>query len=115
MDIVFIENYTVQAKHGYYKEEHAKKQRFITSIYAHMDVKEAGKTDKLKDTLNYEKLRECISEILAEPPHDLIESLAEAMASRVLAYDVTKVEVEIKKPDVWGDCVVGVKITRTKS
>jgi dihydroneopterin aldolase len=114
MDIVFIENYTVQAKHGYYKEEHAKRQRFITSIHAYMDVKKAGETDALKDTLNYEKLRECISDVLSEPPHDLVESLAEAMAARILRYEVSKVEVEIKKPDVWGDCVVGVKIVRIK-
>ncbi len=114
MDIVFIENYIVEAKHGYYKEEHAKKQRFITSIYAYVDIQKAGNTDDLKDTLNYEKLRECIGEILAEPPHDLIESLAEAMAQRILKYNVSKVEVEIKKPDVWGDCVVGVKILRIK-
>lgn len=114
MDTVFINNYIVEAKHGYYKEEHAKKQRFITNIYAYMDVRKAGDTDDLKDTLNYEKLRQYISEVLAEPPHDLIESLAEAMAKKVLQHHVTKVEVEIRKPDVWGDCVVGVKITRTK-
>lgn len=114
MDIVFIENYIVEAKHGYYKEEHAKKQRFITSIHAHMDVKKAGDTDNLKDTLNYELLRKYISEVLAEPPHDLVESLAEAMAQKVLRHSISRVEVEIKKPDVWGDCVVGVKISRTK-
>lgn len=113
MDTVFIENYVVEAKHGYYKEEHAKKQRFITSIYAHADTKKAGSTDDLKDTLNYEKLRECISEVLSEPPHDLVESLAESMAQKVLTFQVSKVEVEIRKPDVWGDCVVGVKIVRT--
>lgn len=114
MDIVFIENYIVEAKHGYYKEEHAKKQRFITTIYAHTDVKKAGDTDDLKDTLNYEKLRQYTTEVLAEPPHDLVESLAEAIAHKVLTHGVSKVEVEIKKPDVWGDCVVGVKIVRTQ-
>lgn len=114
MDIVFIENCTVSAKHGYYKEEHAKEQRFVVSIFAHMDTKVAGDTDDLKKTLNYEHLRMYIYEVLAKSPHDLIESLAEEMAERVLTHDVVKVEVEIKKPDVWKDSSPGVRITRTK-
>ena len=113
-DIVFIENYTVVAKHGYYKEEHSKAQRFIVSIYAHTDTKNAGVSDDLKQTLNYEYLRMYIYEVLSQSPHDLVESLAEEIAARVLTHNISKVEVEIKKPDVWNDCVVGVKITRSK-
>ncbi len=114
MDIVFIENCTVEAKHGYYKEEHAKKQRFVVSIFAHMDVHQAGVEDDLKQTLNYEHLRMYIYEILAQSPHDLLESLAEELAAKVLTHNVAKVEVEIKKPDVWKDSVPGVRITRSK-
>lgn len=114
MDIVFIENYTVVAKHGYYKEEHSKAQRFIVSIYAYTDTKNAGKNDDLKKTLNYEYLRMYIYEVLSQSPHDLVESLAEEIAAKVLTHTVSKVEVRIDKPDVWNDCVVGVKITRTK-
>jgi dihydroneopterin aldolase len=45
MDTVFIQDYSVEAKHGYYKEEHAKKQRFIVSVYVCCDTHEAGGTD----------------------------------------------------------------------
>jgi dihydroneopterin aldolase len=114
MDIVFIENCTVEAKHGYYKEEHAKKQRFVVSIFAHTDTKDAGVTDDLKKTLNYEHLRMYIYEVLAQSPHDLIESLAEELAQKVLTHHVSKVEVEVRKPDVWADSTPGVKIVRTK-
>jgi dihydroneopterin aldolase len=114
MDIVFIENCTVEAKHGYYKEEHAKKQRFVVSIFAYTDTISAGETDDLKKTLNYEHLRMYIYEVLAQSPHDLVESLAEEIARKVLTHHVHKVEVEIKKPDVWKDSVPGVRITRTK-
>ena len=114
MDTVFIENYTVLAKHGYYKEEHAKKQRFIVSVYAHCDTKSSGTTDDLKKTLNYEVIRSYIHDVLAQPPHNLVESLAESIAKRVLTHDVTSVEVKITKPDVWSDCTPGIKIVRTK-
>ncbi|MEZ0209125.1 MAG: dihydroneopterin aldolase [Candidatus Paceibacterota bacterium] len=114
MDIVFIENCTVVAKHGYYKEEHSKSQRFVVSIYAYTDTVRAGETDDLKKTLNYEHLRMYIYEVLAQSPHDLVESLAEEIAKKVLGHHVEKVEVEIKKPDVWKDSTPGVRITRTK-
>jgi len=115
MDTVFIENCTVIAKHGYYKEEHSKEQRFIVSVYAHTDTKAAGHTDDLTQTLNYEHIRMYIYEVLAQSPHDLIESLAEEIAERVLTHHVHQVEVEIKKPDVWQDSSPGVRIVRTKA
>lgn len=114
MDTVFIENCIVEAKHGYYKEEHAKKQKFIVSVYAHTDTKDAGKSDDLKQTLNYEHIRNYIHEVLAQSPHDLIESLAEEIAGKVLVHNITAVEVEMRKPDVWNDCVPGVRIIRNK-
>jgi dihydroneopterin aldolase/2-amino-4-hydroxy-6-hydroxymethyldihydropteridine diphosphokinase len=113
MDTVFIENCTVTAKHGYYKEEHSKPQRFVVSVHAHTDTKKAGASDDLAQTLNYEHLRRYIHEVLAQSPHDLIESLAEEIAARVLKHGVDKVDVEIKKPDIWPDSVPGVRITRT--
>jgi dihydroneopterin aldolase len=113
-DIVFIENCTVVAKHGYYKEEHSKEQRFIVSIYAHTTTRDAGLEDDLKQTLNYEHLRMYIYEVLSKSPHNLIESLAEEIAQKVLEHSVSRVEVEIKKPDVWKDSSPGVRITRSK-
>jgi dihydroneopterin aldolase len=114
MDIVFVENCTVLAKHGYYKEEHAKEQRFIVSVFAYTDTTSAGKHDNLKETLNYELIRMYIYEVLSQSPHDLVESLAEEIAARVLTHNVKKVEVEIKKPDVWKDSSPGIRITRTR-
>lgn len=114
MDIVFIEQCIVEAKHGYYKEEHAKTQHFVVSVYAYLDTLEAGKADNLAKTLNYEHIRTYIHEVLAQSPHDLLESLAEEIAQKVLDHEVLRVEVEIKKPDVWSDCTPGVKIIRKK-
>ena len=115
MDKIYIKNYTVQATHGYYKEEHYKSQRFVVSIIAYLLPPFACVSDDLKETFNYEYIRKIIDEVLHEKHHNLVESLAEAMARRVLQYAlVEKVEVEINKPDVWGDCLPGVCIVRDK-
>ena len=115
MDTVYLKNYVVVAKHGYYKEEHSKAQRFVVSVVASCDVRQAGASDKLTETLNYELIRKAVHEILMKSPHDLIESLAEDIACAILQYEkVASVEVDIAKPDVWNDCVPGVTITRKK-
>ncbi len=115
MDTIYLKNYIVIAKHGYYKEEHAKAQRFVVSVSALCNVKDAGVSDDLKETLNYEFIRKSVHNILMQSPHDLIESLAEEIATTVLTHSkVISVEVDISKPDVWNDCVPGVVISRKK-
>ncbi len=112
-DKVYLKNYTVVAKHGYYKEEHAKAQRFVVSVVATHDTRNAGVSDDLKETLNYEMIRCTVHEILMKSPHNLIESLAEEIAACVLGFQkVSSVQVDISKPDVWSDCVPGVTIVR---
>ncbi len=115
MDKIYIKNYTVVARHGYYKEEHSKPQRFVVSVVAMCDVKSAGEKDDLKETINYEHLRKYIYEVLMQSPRSLVESLAHEISERVLAHSmVVSVEVDIQKPDVWNDCTPGVTITRQR-
>ncbi len=115
MDKVYLKNYIVVAKHGYYKEEHAKAQRFIVSVIASCDVRDAGVTDDLHKTLNYEHIRVAVHDILMKSPHSLVESLAEEIAVSILTHgNVSSVEVDISKPDVWNDCVPGVAIIRKR-
>lgn len=115
MDTVYLKNYVVVAKHGYYKEEHAKAQRFVVSVVVTCDVKEAGESDDLHETLNYELIRKAVHDILMKSPHDLIESLSEEIAMSVLTHPkASSVTVDIAKPDVWNDCVPGVVIVRKK-
>lgn len=113
MDHIFLKNYTVVAKHGYYKEEHTKPQRFIVSVTAFVDLHIAGHSDKLEETFNYELIRKHVKDILMTSPQDLVESLAEQIAAKVLQYQIVReVEVQIEKPDVWNDSIPGVVIRR---
>ncbi len=114
MDIVFVKECKVLAKHGYYKEEHERLQNFVVSVYVKLHTEDASKKDDLTKTLNYEHIRKYIYEVLEQSPRSLVESLAEEIAAKVLNHNVYSVEVEIEKPDVWGDCVPGVKIFRQK-
>ena len=115
MDKIYIKNYIITAKHGYYKEEHAKSQRFVVDVIATCDTKKSAENDDLKQTLNYEHIRKYIHETLIQSPRHLLESLAEEIAEKVLSHTiVNQVEVSIQKPDVWTDCIPGITILRKK-
>ncbi|MDQ5957446.1 MAG: 7,8-dihydroneopterin aldolase/epimerase/oxygenase [Patescibacteria group bacterium] len=115
MDKIFIKNYTIIAKHGYYKEEHFKAQRFVVSVIASAD-NTSGDSDDLNDTFNYEHIKNIIDEVIKGEPRKLLEYLAEKISGQVLAFDkVNTVEVEIIKPDIWGDCTPGISIKRNKN
>ncbi len=113
MNQIFIRDYTVISKHGYYKEEHYKPQRFVVSVICDVISNTSGVDDDLSSTLNYEFLRSSIDKVLKGEHHKLLESLCEDVASLVLAHDkVNRVEVTMTKPDIWGDCSPGVMIVR---
>lgn len=115
IDKVFIKNYIVIAKHGYYKEEYYKPQRFVVSVTCDIKSNSSGKSDDLEETFNYENIRNVIDQVLKSEHHKLVEFLAEEISNKVLGFNiVNRVEVEITKPDIWGDCSPGVLISRAR-
>lgn len=113
---IFIKDYTIIAKHGYYKEEHYKPQRFVVSVICNIKENQSGNSDDLKETFNYENIRNIIDEVIKGEHNKLLESLTEKIASKILNHkNVMLVEVEITKPDIWGDCMPGVNIVRENS
>jgi dihydroneopterin aldolase len=111
---IFLENYTLISKHGYYKEEHFKPQRFVVSV--NCQVKKAGKiSDNLQNTLNYEVIRKIVHDVVMGEHKKLLETLSEEIAKKVIKYkSVKKVTVKISKPDIWGDSSPGVVWTEGK-
>jgi dihydroneopterin aldolase len=115
MDKIFIENYTLIAKHGYYKEEHFKPQRFTVSVWCDIASRIEPGNDNLDDTFNYEHIRKIIKEVVLGDHKKLLETLSEDIAAKILQHSqVVNVRVKIGKPDIWGDCEPGVEIVRTQ-
>jgi dihydroneopterin aldolase len=115
IDKVFIKNYIINAKHGYYKEEHYKPQRFVISVICGVGQNHSGASDDLKETFNYEIIRNIIDEVVRGESKKLLEYLSEKIAEKILIHNIVKsVEVEMHKPDIWGDCNPGVNIVRGK-
>jgi 7,8-dihydroneopterin aldolase/epimerase/oxygenase len=92
-----------EATHGVLPSEKVDPQPFEVDLVLHADLRDAGRTDALDDTVDYRGLHELVDSIVMGPTFDLIEGLAGAIAGAVLtATDprlVGAVEVRVRKPE----------------
>ncbi|MCL2366180.1 MAG: 2-amino-4-hydroxy-6-hydroxymethyldihydropteridine diphosphokinase [Oscillospiraceae bacterium] len=101
MDKINIKNLEVYAYHGVYPEEKKRGQVFVISAVLYTDLSAAGKTDDLTKTLDYGEISRQIKSFVMESQFDLIETVAQQLAERLLLQYPTldKVWLEIKKPN----------------
>ena len=100
MDRVLIKDLEIFANHGVFDEENKNGQKFYVSCELYTDLRKAGKTDDLANTVNYGEICYLIKTIMQEKTYNLIETCAEKIAEKILlSYDaINKVIVLIKKP-----------------
>jgi len=98
-DKVCLEGMVFYGHHGVKPEEKALGQRFIVDLEAEADLSRAGHSDRIEDTINYSHMFRICREVMEGPSHNLLESLAEAIASRILGeLGAQAVRVRIRKP-----------------
>lgn len=80
--------------------EKEKPQVFIIDLFINCDLRTAGRTDNLADTLDYAEVYAEVGRIVQEKSFNLLEALAQAIADRILGFEmVKKVKVIVKKPN----------------
>lgn len=100
MDKICIENLEFIGNHGVFKEEKFLEQKFIISIKMETNTRRAGVTGDLSASTHYGNVADDIEKVFFSDSFDLIETLAEKIAEKILSsYPlVTRVEVIVKKP-----------------
>lgn len=119
MDRIQIRGLEVFAWHGVGLEEKEKGQPFILDVDMECNLKKAGQTDALGDTVNYALVVEEITRVMREKSYDLIERAAARVAEAVLQMDdrIWRVRVLLKKPEAPIQAkfdYVAVEITRER-
>ncbi|MCE0499057.1 MAG: dihydroneopterin aldolase [Methylacidiphilales bacterium] len=116
-DLIRVVDLEVQAHIGVPKEERARAQKLLISLEMGIgNFHRAAKSDDITATVNYFNVTERVKTLVAKkPPRKLLETLAENIATDLLAaFPIKTLTVEIKKfilPDArW----VSVQITRKK-
>lgn len=87
------------AHHGVYEQERIDGQEFVIDVSVWFDSRPAAAKDDLTKTINYGVLAEQIVAEVENDPVDLIETVADRIATLVLEQPRAKsVEVTIHKP-----------------
>lgn len=98
-DRIMLDEMRFYGYHGVNPEERTLGQPYIVDLTAEMDLRRAGRSDRLEDTASYSQIYRAVRDIVEGQPHNLLESIAEAIAARVLAdFPVDAVTVTVKKP-----------------
>lgn len=98
-DHVQIEGLKVFGYHGVNRDEREHGQEFIVDIDAEVDLKDAGRSDLLGQTLDYSSVIKEVNRIVSVERFTLIEALAHRIAESVLEHDLVKaVTVKVTKP-----------------
>ena len=101
MDTVFLEGMQFYAYHGVNLEERALGQRFLVDVELAADLRAAGESDDLDQTLNYSAVYKEVRAIVEGPPRALLETVAEEIAAVLLTrFPATRVTVTVRKPEV---------------
>lgn len=118
-DIVRLQGMTFSAAHGASPGERTRERRFIVDLEVESDLRRAGATDDLADTVSYSALHGAVRSVLKGPPVNLLETLAERIAQRVLQdFPVVAVRVRVGKPgipvDEGGQAMASVEVRRVR-
>lgn len=101
MDRVVMRNLGFYGYHGVMSEESTLGQKFFLDIDMYSDLKPAGNSDNVEDTIHYGEVYELVKDIVENKRFKLIEALAENIASSILENfnKVNEIRVRVKKPE----------------
>ena len=98
-DRIELRGLTVRGHHGVFEHERRDGQDFVVDITVWIDLAAAAASDELVDTLDYGVLAQRAADIVAGPPHNLIETVAAEIADATMIDErVHAVEVVVHKP-----------------
>ena len=117
MDKIFIHALKGEAIIGIYDWERQVRQTVLVDIELSADVRKAGMSDSIDDTLNYKKIAKRVLALIEGSQFHLVETLAEHIAMLVLEeFGVRWVSIVLSKPGaVRSSRDVGVAIERERS
>ncbi|MCT4563942.1 MAG: dihydroneopterin aldolase [Maledivibacter sp.] len=101
MDKIIMKNLAFFGYHGVLQEENTLGQKFFVDIEIFVDLRKAGLSDRVEDTVHYGEVYEKVKDIVENKRFKLIEALAENIAKTILEdfLTVNEICVKIRKPE----------------
>ncbi|XP_004494265.1 uncharacterized protein [Cicer arietinum] len=119
-DKLIVKGLTFHGFHGVLPEERTLGQKFFVDVDAWMDLKPAGISDNLSDSISYVHIVDIAKEVIEGPSVQLLESVAHKIAITTLTNhkQISAVRVRVGKPHVAVQSpldYLGVEILRRRS
>jgi dihydroneopterin aldolase len=117
-DRIFIEGIKFHGFHGLTKMERNVGVRLSVDVSLELDLETSGRSDKVRDTLDYRKVHERVVELGRGASHHLLESFAVALLDALFDdFPVETITVVVRKETPVLDGIVdsvGVELTRRR-
>ncbi len=98
-DLITVRGMRFLGRHGVSLEERLEPQPIEVDVLIPADLRAAGASDELAQTVDYAAVFARVAEIVEKQSFRLLEALAETIAQAVLADEkVDEVEVAVRKP-----------------
>ncbi|RMH16858.1 MAG: dihydroneopterin aldolase [Gammaproteobacteria bacterium] len=116
MDIVYLHDLKVRTTIGAFEWERHIKQTLSLDLDMGFDIRKAGRSDRLADTLNYKAVAKRVTSFVEASEYELVETLAEKVTEIIIGeFDVNWVRLRVNKHGaVSGAGDVGVLIERNR-
>jgi dihydroneopterin aldolase len=105
---VRLSNAVFYAHHGVSKAEHEVGARYEVDTELFFDFSSAGETDKLQQTIDYEKVYATIHEVITAKKFYLIETVAKKISDQLMrdfsVLNSVRIKVRKRNPPVGGVC-----------
>jgi dihydroneopterin aldolase len=85
MDTLTLKKLHFTAYHGFYEEERRKGNDFEVDLTFVGDLKSAGESDQLEDTIDYQQAEQIVKEVMEGPSRKLIETLAKNIGDQLFS------------------------------
>ena len=117
-DRIFIEGIKFHGYHGLTRMEREVGVRLSVDVTLELDLETSGRSDKVRDTLDYRKVHRCVIEIGKRSSHHLLESYAVALLDALFdQFPAEAIRVTVRKETPVLDGIVdsvGVELARKR-
>ncbi len=118
MDTILVSNLEYVGLHGATSKEHKEPQKFKISVEADVEnTIAAAKTDDINQTTDYRIIRNIVKNTIASPHQNLVETLANKIATDILAAlpGIIEVRVRLEKSEIWQNGAPGIIVRRNRN
>ncbi|MCC6643097.1 MAG: dihydroneopterin aldolase [Deltaproteobacteria bacterium] len=116
-DRILLEGIQVPAALGVRAAERRMRRPVLLDLEIERDLREAGRTDRIGQTIHYGHIYDVVEDVAANMEHKLVEALGERIARAVLLkFDADAVTVTVRKPKPISGVLehTGIRIRRTR-